>query len=126
MLTIINVIISLFAVFSSLLTTLIHNKHQERLKYLEFEMNKYYNNKIHYRDIFENYLKYTGHCVLSYDDAPLDKYSEYYYLVLMCSPDHISVSIKYINELIRDQKLINAKHVLDELIPLITELMKSL
>lgn len=126
MLTFINIIISLFAVLSSVLTTFIHNKHQEKLKYLEFKMNKYHDNEIHYREIFENYLKYTGHCVLSYDNAPFDKYSEYYYLTLMCSPEHICVNIKYINDLIQDKKLNRAKQVLDELVPLITEVMKSL
>lgn len=116
-----GVLLSVCALFSSVLTTFLNNKHQEKLKHIEFRMNQYYNTSLYNRRIYEKYLRYAGLCVLSWD-PPTEKYNEYYYLALMCSPKYLRDYFILIHEYISEENWTRAKEVLDKLVPYITEL----
>lgn len=71
-----------------------------KIKKMELEHEHYKNTVIHERNIYEDYLKYTGRCVYYADNAVLNDYGEHYFLALSFAPDKLRIKMIALNDLI--------------------------
>lgn len=101
----ISVIVALAAIISPILTAIINNRHQKRMKLLELKQQQYENTLLHKRDIFESYLKGLG-LVIHYSDHPnISTYSQYYLAAYMYLPDRVRSLMSEMNTKILYQNI---------------------
>ena len=122
----ISVIVALAAIISPVLTAILNNRHQLKLKRLELEQQKYEQAVLYKRNIFENYLK--GVSALSHYNNTRENcnlYSENYPLAFMYLPPEIQKLMTAINDLVGRHEYPLIRNHIDELSLLIcTELKK--
>lgn len=104
----ISVIVALSAIISPILTAIINNHYQLKIKQMELTQQKQSNPILYQRKIYEKYLKYAGRCIYSADQDALKKYGEYYYLTLMYAPHSIKIGMTQANECILENDYKNA------------------
>lgn len=74
----VSIIIALCAIISPILTAIINNHHQLKLRKLELREKQYENTIVYQRSIFENYLRASGKCITHANPDALREYGEYY------------------------------------------------
>lgn len=111
----ISVIIALCAIVSPVLTTIINNCHQTKIKKLELKQQEYRNTIIHQRDFFENYLKHAGRCIYYADSEALKDYGEHYFSALMYAPDDLKADMIEANQLMLKDDWDNASVLIEKL-----------
>ena len=122
----VSVIIALCAIVSPILTAIINNRHQLKIRKLEMQERLYENTVMYQRKIFENYLKYLGKCASHADVNALHEYGEYYLIALMYAPDNIQKKMKIANQNMQEYKWKNALSICEELTPLIHKHLQEL
>lgn len=93
-------ILALCAIISPILTALINNAHHTKIKKLELKQEHYQNTVLHQREIFENYLRYTGRCIYHSDISAVKDYGEYYLSALAYAPKDLIGDMIEANDLI--------------------------
>lgn len=111
----ISVIIALCAIISPVLTALINNHHQSKLKALELKQQNFRNTILYQRDVYENYLKHAGRCIYFADPDALKDYGEYYYAALMYAPPDLQSDMIKANELMLKDDFDNASVLIEKL-----------
>lgn len=122
----ISVIIGLAAVVSPILTALINNHHQIKMKKLELKQEHFEKTVIFQRTIFENYIRTVGRCIEYNDGKSLQAYHENYFLALMYAPEKNKLQMQEINTYISKAELSLANKKMEQLIPDLQEYMKLL
>ncbi len=120
----ISIIIGICAIVSPIITTLLNNRHQMKIKRMELEQEHYHNVFLHNRSIYENYLKYAGQTVILPDDKPVFNYGESYLLALACSPDHLQQKMIHANEKIVAHDWSDALKLFEDLVPDIADIIR--
>ena len=96
----ITAILAICAIISPILTALINNAHHTKIKKLELKQEHYQNTTLHRREIFENYLRYTGRCIYRSDSSALKDYGEHYFSALAYAPKDLAEDMIAVNNLI--------------------------
>lgn len=122
----ISVIVALCAIISPILTSIINNRYQLKMKKMELEQENIKNTILYKRNIFENYLKYSGERI-SYADASAQKnYGEYYFLALTYAPSELIPEMEKINHFMECHDYSNASSLLEDLTPKICDMLQQL
>lgn len=105
--TIVTISVAIAAIISPILTALINNKHQTKIKKMELEHDHYEKAVTYQRNIFENYLRITGHYIGSefedYEDQK--KYNDAYLSILLYTPDELKSLLVNANKFIIQKDL---------------------
>lgn len=109
----ISVILALCAIISPMLTAIINNHHQIKLKRIEIKQQEYRESVLYQRDIFEKYLKYAGRCIYYADHEALKDYGEYYYSALMYASNEIQTDMLKANSLMLENKFDDASDIIE-------------
>lgn len=100
----ISVIVALCAIISPILTTIINNLFQIKLKRLESSQKRYEDTVLHKREIFENFLSaFNQVCQLPTNEA-IAQYSSSYSLVYIYLPKKVRDDLGTVNLLINNKK----------------------
>lgn len=124
--TIISVIIALCAIISPIFTSFINNNHQKYLKKLELSEQRYQDTVLYKQKIFENYLKYAGRCIMHATGESVKDYGEYYLIALMYAPNEIQEEMIKIHDKINNRNWNDATNLLEQLTPMITNMLQKL
>lgn len=111
----ISVIVALCAIISPILTAIINNLYQLKLKRIELSQQEYRDTILYHRNIYENYLKYAGRCICFSDPDATKEYGEYYYSALMYAPPDIRTDMIKANQLMFDHKLKEASALIEKI-----------
>ena len=98
----VSISVSLAAIISPGIVTWMNNRHQLKIKKMELLQEQFEKNTLHEREIWENYLKYTGHVVFKNKTESRQSYGEYYFKALLYAPDDIRNDMTAINYLIEN------------------------
>lgn len=98
--TTISVIVALAAIISPILTTIINNIYQVKIKKLELKQQRYEQNDLHKRKIFEDFLSAFNQVCQLQDPESLSKYSSCYSLVYIYLPSEVRKELGEVNLLI--------------------------
>ena len=122
----VSVIIALCAIVSPILTAIINNRHQLKIKKLEMQERLYENTVTYQRKIFENYLIHLGKCLAFPASETEKEYGRHYLIALMYAPEDIQAKMININNLVRDNHWTLAAKACEELTPLIHKHLQEL
>jgi hypothetical protein len=122
----VSVIIALCAIISPILTAIINNKFQLKLRKLELQQKHFEDTVMYKRKIFEGYPKYAGKCVSDVEKGALPEYGEYYLLALMYAPSEIQSDMEDVHNLIIHYRWGDAVKILEGLVPRIHAMLQSL
>lgn len=93
-------ITAIAAILAPIITAMINNHHQTKIKKMELEQKKHEQYILHKREIFENFLSaFNEVCHLKNDDA-LSRYSSSYSLVYIYLPKPVRDDLGKVNLLI--------------------------
>ena len=81
---------------------------------------------LHKRTVIENYIKYSGRCVLLQTMEAKADYGGYHYLAMPYVPTDFLPLMQRVNNAIYDDGWQDAVSLLDELIPRMQEILKTL
>lgn len=111
----ISVIVALCAIISPILTSIINNRYQIKLKRMELSKQEYRDAVLYQRNVYEKYLKHAGRCIY-YADADAQKdYGEYYYSALMYAPPDIQSDMVAANKLMMENRYDEASVLIEGL-----------
>lgn len=122
----ITAIIALSAFFSPILTTLINNHYQLKIKHIEMDQLKLEKTTFYKRGIFENYLKLAGRCIQQPDIESMKLYGETYFLAYTYAPSHIRQQMAIVDRFIAEPNIQKSVESLEQLSPLIEEYLQKL
>ena len=122
----ISAILGASAVISPMLTAIINNKHQRKMKKMEYEHENEKDSLFYKRGIFEDYLKYTGQCIAYATEDGLQEYGKMYSLALIYFPDSLQEELITINSSIRAMKWDIANSQLNALAPKIRAILQNM
>ena len=111
----ISVIVALCAIISPILTSIINNRYQIKLKRIELSRQEYQDSVLHCRDIYENYLKHAGRCIYYSDSDAQKDYGEYYYSALMYAPSDVRSDMIEPNALMLKNELNKASALIEKI-----------
>lgn len=111
----ISVILALAAIISPVLTAIINNVHQTKIKKMELEQQNYENTVMYKQTIFENYLKASGKCIFYSDASALKEYGEHYFRALMFADAEIRNDMIKANDYMQKYEWTKASTVIEEL-----------
>lgn len=109
----ISVIVALCAIISPILTAIINNRYQIKMKRIELSQQEYRDTVLYHRDVYENYLKHAGRCIYYADHDALKDYGEYYYSALMYAPHDIQIDMIKANSLMLKDKYDDASLIIE-------------
>lgn len=121
-----SVVIALCAIISPILTTVLNNAHQTKIKKMEMKQQIYRDTVIKKRTVFEDYLRYTGAFIRSYNAETAKDYGNAYGLALMYAPPQIQSHISSINSLLFNEEHQAASTQLEELAPMIHTMLQNM
>lgn len=121
----ISVVIAICAIASPVITCIMNNKHQLKLKQLDSELSAKKEATFYQRTIYENYLKNAGKCVAWPTEDVFQEYGEYHLLALIYFPQEFHDSVSKINSYIRDKKFESADSELELLAPKLIDHIKK-
>lgn len=122
----ITAIIAFCALLSPILTTLINNHYQLKLKRIEINQLKLEKTTFYKRGIFENYLKYAGRCIQNPDNDSMEMYGETYFLAYTYAPLQIREKMVIVDRFIANANIDRSVESLEQLAPLIEEYLQKL
>ena len=115
--SLVTAIVALSAILSPIITTIINNKHNLKIRALDAKRLKYEETTKYKQSIIENYIKHTGRCISHADKDLMRDYGEYYFLALTYAPNDIREQMKEIHSHMRAYKWDKASAALESLIP---------
>lgn len=122
----ISVIVALAAIVSPVLTTIINNRYQFKLKKLELKQKEYEQTTGYKRNIFENYLKALSQVSHYHSEENINAYSEYYPLAYMYSSEKVQQKMSTVNQFITACKWRDAIPHIEELSILVSSELQKL
>ena len=122
----ISVILGLSAIVSPVITALINNYHQTKIKKLELSHEKYTETALYQRRILENYMQATAKCLIAIGANAEYDYAECYGLAVVYVPADIQKKLEELDAAIKDRNLNNARHYFTELTPILTGIIQKL
>lgn len=111
----ISVIVALCAILSPILTAIINNRHQIKIKRMELSQQEHRDTTLYLRNVYESYLKHAGRCIYYADQDALKDYGEYYYSALMYAPPDIQADMIAANNLMLEDKFNEASVLIEKL-----------
>lgn len=121
----ISVILALCSIFSTIITAIINNRQQIKLKRLELKQKEYENSVLHKRKIYENYLENAGRCIYFADAAALKDYGEHYFTALMIAPDELRSQMIQANDFMMKTDGESACRIIEDIIPAIHTILET-
>lgn len=111
----ISVIVALCAIISPILTAIINNRYQTKIRLIEHLQQEQKDIFLHRRNIYENYLKYAGRCIYYADHDALKDYGEYYYSALIYAPPDIQTDMIEANKFMLEDNYDEASVLIEAL-----------
>ena len=123
-----TILIAIIAIASPILTALINNWYQIKLKKLEIEKQRQISEVQHKIGILENYLKFAGRATnpLNNQYEHFTDYGETYLLALLYVPESIQTYMTNADAFIKEKNFQDAKEQLVLAIPLIKAVIKEI
>lgn len=119
----ITTILAICAIIAPILTAIINNLYQIKIRKIELKYESHKSTTLHNRDIFEHYLSATGR-YLYYDDAQSEiSYGEAYFSALQLVPKNIRNQMVSINSHIIDGNIPEAIKELEIIAPILHSLL---
>ena len=109
----VTIIVALVAIISPVITTVINNKHQRKMRELELQEQRRNDVVLHKREIFEGYLQYAGACIAHAAPSELQSYAGYYQRALFYAPPELRREMLLLHDEMREYKLDDAKKTLN-------------
>lgn len=122
----ISVILAACAIIVPMLTTIISNLFQIRIKKLELKQLHYEKNVLYQKEIFENYLRYASQCTFIPKTEHIQTFAEYHFLAYLYAPDELHNEMSELRTFITKFEKDKAAELLEELTPQIRILIKKL
>ena len=116
-------IVTLCAIVSPILTAIVNNHHQMKMKKMDIDQKKYDDTVLYKRTIFENYLKAAGECFHWPDDSTLKKYGDTYFVALMYATGDLKDEMITVDTYIRKSDIRNAANDLEFTAKLINDFL---
>ena len=96
----ISAIVAIAAIISPVITALINNAYQLKLRKLEIQQQRYENDIMHRRKIFEDFLSSFNDACQSQSKEAISRYASSYSLVYICLPEKVRKDLGLVNLLI--------------------------
>lgn len=96
----ISSILGVSAIVVPMLTTILNNIHQRSMRKLEIKQERYAQNNLHKREIFENFLRSFNKACQLHTEENISLFAEYYSLAYIYLPDYARKNLGEINLLI--------------------------
>ena len=112
----VTAIIAICALLSPILTALLNNRHQIKIKRMDERRAADESDFLHRRNIFENYVSAAGACL---------NYGGGYATALFYAPQSLSAEMRLLNEFIANNDLDRAMPLLDEIVIKLSEETKA-
>ena len=109
----VTIIVALAAIISPVITAIINNRHQRKMRELELKEQQRNDVILHKREIFEGYLQYAGACVAHAEPSELQNYGGYYQLALFYAPPELHREMLLLHDEMREYKWDDAKTTLN-------------
>jgi hypothetical protein len=122
----ITAIVALISLISPIITTLLNNRHQLKIRKLELAQKHNENTVLYMRNIFENYVSALSK-VSSYATVEsITEYGKYYSLAYMYLPENLQSEMSKINKLVIARDYDNIAPLLEDLIPKIYKVLQTM
>lgn len=92
-------IIGVCALLSPILTTIINNLHQTKMRKLDMQQKLLEQSVMHKKHIFESYLSSTGKTLKGPTEKAIQEYGESYPIALLYAPEPIREDMILLNEM---------------------------
>ena len=122
----ISAILGASAIIVPMLTTILNNFHQMRLRKFDAKQEAKKNSNAFKRDIYESYLKTTGRCISDPTSEHFAEYGDIYPVALIYFPDNLVAKLLALDSLISEKHWKEARATLNDLAPLIRDLVQTL
>lgn len=122
----ISVIIAICAIISPIITTLLNNHHLYKMKKIEMKLESEKAAQFYKRGVYEDYLNYTGQYIAVRDHDTHLKYASIYPLALIYFPQNLADEVITLNDEITERRWDTAIAHLNELTPVIREILQSM
>ena len=119
----ITVIVAIAAIISPVITTLLSNHYQLKIKKMEIQQKQYEDTVLYRRQVIENYLQALSVVMQTCNRINQENYAKYYSVACLYLPDAIQKEMSEINHLIYG---IGTNCSLEQLDRLITDIDKEL
>ncbi|MCM1286283.1 MAG: hypothetical protein NC213_08005 [Acetobacter sp.] len=115
----ISAIIAVAAVISPILTAIINNAHQTKMKKLELKQEHYEKSVTYQINIFENYLRKAGKHIGSKFRSleASQEYTNAYLVALLYAPKELQDSMKNANDCIENSDVASATFLFEKITP---------
>lgn len=122
----ITAIVALMSLFSPIITTLINNCYQLKIKKLEYKQKQYEDTVVYKRNIFENYVSSLSKLSAYATDDTIKDYGKYYSLAFMYLPEDLQNDMSKINLIVLEHKWSDVFPLLENLIPKINKILQTM
>ncbi|WP_270366896.1 hypothetical protein [Eubacterium ramulus] len=122
----ITAILGIAAIISPIATALINNRHQLKLKKLEYQQKEKESSYFYKRGIYEDYLKYTSECITYATQDALQKYGEIYGLALIYFPEDLIEDMEELNRIMRNSSPEERMSLFNKLAPKIRAILQNM
>ena len=121
----VSVIVALCAIISPIITSVINNHYQIKLKEIELHEKNLEQTVFYKRTIFENYLKYAGRFILDFSNETAQNYGEWYALALLYAPESLHSQMNQLHKYLRSYSSDAANELLEQITPQIHTLIST-
>jgi hypothetical protein len=122
----ITAIVALMSLLSPIITTLLNNRHQLKIRKLELDQKQSENTVLYMRNIFENYVSALGKLPAYPTNEALAEYGKYYSLAYMYLPENLQSDMSDINILVLEHIWDRIPPLLEKLIPKINKVLQTM
>lgn len=112
----ITAIIGLAAIFSPILTSLINNHHQLKMKKLELQHEDALRREAYEREIYEGYIRAAGACTQVHGADLLRKFGEASSVAQFYVPDDVREKMQKLEKVLRGEEKANNRELLVQII----------
>lgn len=122
----ISVIVALAAIISPILTAIINNHYQLKLKHMELKQKEYEETIMYKRNIFENYLRNLNDVFQHPTNESLSRYAQYYPLACLYLPEDICRQLSEVNHKLGKSVHVDIADDIDEIIIAVSNELQKL
>lgn len=122
----ITAIVALIALISPIITTLLNNRHQLKIRKLELEQKQSENSVLYKRNIFENYVSSLSKLTANPTNESLSEYGKCYSLAYMYLPESIQGDMSKINGIVMIRDWDSIPPLLENMIPKIHKVLQTM